>query len=136
MRIPVRIYYEDTDCGGVVYYANYLKYFERGRTELLRQQGLSLTELTGKGLVFVVTKVEVNYRSPGRYDDLLILDTQISNTSAATITFEHTITREGGDNPLHGGATTLVTASVVLAAVGSDGRPIRLPEDVKKTLGL
>ncbi len=129
MRIPVRIYYEDTDCGGVVYYANYLKYFERGRTEFLRRLGVSLTELAVKGIVFVVTKVEVDYRSPARYDDILTLDTQISKTSAATITFGHTITRDDGAAPL-------VTASVALAAIGPDGKPVRLPSEVKRILRL
>ena len=57
MQLPIRIYYEDTDCGGVVYYANYLRYFERGRTEFLREKGISLTDLQDKGILFVVTKV-------------------------------------------------------------------------------
>lgn len=124
MLLPIRIYYEDTDCGGVVYYANYLKYFERGRTELLRARGISLTDFHNKGMLFVVAKVEVEYLSPCRYDDLLVLDTQLADISRVTMTFKHSISREGSEKEL-------VRGTVVLASVGKDGRPIRIPEEVR-----
>lgn len=128
MLIPIRIYYEDTDCGGVVYYANYLRYFERGRTEFLREKGISLPDLHDKGILFVVTKVEVEYLSPCRYNDILLLDTQLTNISRATMTFRHSIKREGSEKEL-------VRGTVVLASVGKDGRPIGIPEELKKVLG-
>lgn len=127
MRIPIRIYYEDTDCGGVVYYANYLKYFERGRTEFLRARGVSLSDFHDKGVVFVVRRVGIEYLSPCRYDDLLMLDTRLAGTTRATITFEHSIRKEGLDNELANG-------SVVLATVGGDGKPTRLPDALKAAL--
>lgn len=127
MRIPVRVYYEDTDCGGVVYYANYLRYFERGRTEFLRARGVSLSGLQDRGVIFVVTKAEAQYLSPCRYDDNLILETRLSGASAATVTFSHSITKEGSDKEL-------VTGSVVLATVGKDGRPMRIPSELRDLL--
>ncbi|MFA6281569.1 MAG: YbgC/FadM family acyl-CoA thioesterase, partial [Candidatus Omnitrophota bacterium] len=72
-----RIYYHDTDCGGVVYYANYLKYLEEARTEYMRERGLDLKELAGTGLLFVVKKVEIEYKSPARYADLLEISTKL-----------------------------------------------------------
>lgn len=125
--LPIRVYYEDTDCGGVVYYANYLKYFERGRTEFLRERGVSLTDCHDKGIVFVVTRAEVDYLSPGRYNDLLLLDTQLTGTSRITMTFRHSIKREGSEKEL-------VSGIVVLASVNRDGRPVRLPQDIRARL--
>lgn len=127
MLLPIRIYYEDTDCGGVVYYANYLKYFERGRVEFLRECGVSLMALEDRGILFFVAKAEIEYLSPCRYDDLLLVDTQIADISGATIAFKHSIKREGSE-------TELVRGTVVLASVGKDRRPIRIPEELKKVL--
>src|SRR3989337_1480232 len=76
MLLRIRVYYEDTDCAGVVYYANYLRYFERGRVELLRERKASLTELEDKGILFLVTCAEIEYLSPCKYDDLLLLAIQ------------------------------------------------------------
>ncbi|MEP6933562.1 MAG: YbgC/FadM family acyl-CoA thioesterase [Nitrospirota bacterium] len=85
------MYYEDTDCGGVVYYANYLKYFERARTEYLEERGLSVAALMKKGTVFVVVHAEVEYRSPARYGDRLVIETVVSDMTAASFTFSHVI---------------------------------------------
>ncbi|MBI4745352.1 MAG: YbgC/FadM family acyl-CoA thioesterase [Deltaproteobacteria bacterium] len=126
--LPIRIYYEDTDCGGVVYYANYLRYFERGRTEFLRDRGISLTDChDDKGIVFVVAKAEIEYLSPGRHNDLLLLDTQLTDISGVKITFSHTIRREGSEKEL-------VRGIVTLASVNKEGRPVRIPEDIKARL--
>lgn len=126
--LPIRIYYEDTDCGGVVYYANYLRYFERGRTEFLRDRGISLTDChDDNGILFVVTKAELEYLSPGRYNDLLLLDTQLTDISGVKMTFSHTIRREGSQKEL-------VRGMVTLASVNSDGRPVRLPENIRAML--
>ncbi|MBI3755682.1 MAG: YbgC/FadM family acyl-CoA thioesterase, partial [Deltaproteobacteria bacterium] len=100
MLLPIRIYYEDTDCGGVVYYANYLRYFERGRSEFLRERRVSLTDFYEKGILFVVTKVEIEYLFPARYNDLLLLDTQLTDISGVTMTFKHSMKREGSEKEL------------------------------------
>lgn len=111
----------------MVYYANYLKYFERGRVEFLRECGVSLMALEDRGILFFVAKAEIEYLSPCRYNDLLLVDTQIADISGATITFKHSIKREGSEKELIRGA-------VVLASVGKDRRPIRIPEELKKSL--
>lgn len=125
--LPIRIYYEDTDCGGVVYYANYLRYFERGRTEFLRDRGVSLTDCHNNGVIFVVTKAELEYLSPGRYNDLVLLDTQLTDISGVKMTFSHIIKREGSEKDL-------VRGMVTLASVNSDGRPVRIPEKIRAML--
>ena len=89
--MEIRIYYEDTDCGGVVYYANYLKYFERARTHYLEERGLSVAELRDGGTQFMVVHAEVDYRSPGRYGDTLIIDTTLAEASQASFTFAHVV---------------------------------------------
>jgi acyl-CoA thioester hydrolase len=89
--MEVRIYYEDTDCGGVVYYGNYLKYFERARTQYLEERGLSVSGLMKEGTTFVVVHAEVDYRSPARYGDRLIVETVVSEMTAASFTFSHVI---------------------------------------------
>lgn len=89
--MEIRIYYEDTDCGGVVYYANYLKYFERARTHYLEDRGLSVAELRDQGTQFMVVHVELDYRSPARYGDRLIVDTQLAAVGQASLTFAHVL---------------------------------------------
>lgn len=129
MQILVRIYYEDTDCGGVVYYANYLRYFERGRTELLRERGVSLEELLVEGVSFVVTRAEVGYRAPCRYGDLLRLDTRITGITGATVSFEHSVRRQGcGEAAVEG--------TVLLVSVGRDGKPVRMPKKLRSGLAV
>lgn len=127
MLTPIRVYYEDTDCGGVVYYANYLRYFERGRTEFLRGRGVSLASLHKRGVVFVVVNAEIKYLSPCVYDDLLSLETALQKVSGASITFSHVIKKEGAEK-------ASVRGAVTLACVGKDGLPMRIPEEVKKAL--
>ena len=89
--MEIKIYYEDTDCGGVVYYANYLKYFERARTHYLEDRGLSVAGLMAEGTVFVVVHAEVNYRSPARYGETLVIETVVSEMTAASFTFAHVV---------------------------------------------
>lgn len=108
--MEIKIYYEDTDCGGVVYYANYLKYFERARTEYLEEHGLSVAGLMNKGTVFVVVHAEVDYRSPARYGDWLVIETVISDRTAASFTFSHVIReRESRRLVVEGSARLAVT---------------------------
>ena len=117
--MEIQIYYEDTDCGGVVYYGNYLKYFERARTQYLEDRGLSVAGLMKEGTVFVVVHAEVDYRSPARYGDRLIVDTVVSDTTAASFTFSHVI-RERESQRI------VVEGSARLAAVNGSGKVKRL----------
>jgi len=96
---PVRIYYEDTDAGGVVFYANYLKFFERARTEMLRSMGFEQNELiTSEGIIFVVRSVQVDYLSSARFNDLIQVSAEVVQTGKASLTFKQHITR--GDDVL------------------------------------
>ena len=91
---PVRVYYEDTDAGGVVYYANYLKYFERARTEMLRAMGYEQDELiANEGIIFVVRSVQVDYLSPARFNEQLQVSAKVSVAKKVSLTFEQVITR-------------------------------------------
>jgi acyl-CoA thioester hydrolase len=125
--LKVKIYYEDTDCGGVVYYANYLKYFERARTELLEAGGVNLKRLMDEGIFFVVTEAFLKYLAPGRYDDVLRVETSADKIGAASIIFGHRVMREGTGE-------TLVEGTVKLACVGRDMKPMRLRSDIIESL--
>ena len=124
-HLSVRIYYEDTDCGGVVYYANYLRYFERARTELLREYGIELREWAGKGTQFVVTRVEIDYKAPARYADLLYIDTAVTKLGKASLTFSHSV--RDPDN-------RLISESTVILVCTVDGRPRRIPDEITSRL--
>ncbi len=92
--LPVRVYYEDTDAGGVVYYANYLKFYERARTEKLRALGYEQDELLNKeGIIFVVRTVQVDYLLPARFNELLQVSAEMSEAKKASLTFSQTISR-------------------------------------------
>jgi acyl-CoA thioester hydrolase len=96
---PVRVYYEDTDAGGVVFYANYLKFFERARTEMLRAMGFEQDELTvNEGIIFVVRSVQVDYLSPARFNELLEVSAEVTLAKKVSLVFEQLITR--GDDVL------------------------------------
>ncbi|MBN3038539.1 MAG: YbgC/FadM family acyl-CoA thioesterase [Candidatus Omnitrophica bacterium] len=88
-----KIYYHDTDCGGVVYYANYLKYFEEARTEYFAKKGIVLNELSAAGTFFVVAGLEIKYKSPARYGDKLLIATHIEKIKAASMYFYQEIKR-------------------------------------------
>ncbi|MCX5722728.1 MAG: YbgC/FadM family acyl-CoA thioesterase [Nitrospirae bacterium] len=107
--MEIRIYYEDTDCGGVVYYANYLKYFERARTQYLEERGLSVAGLIKDGTVFVVVHAEVDYRSPARYGETLVIETVVSDVTAASFTFSHVIRERESQRVVVEGAARLAT---------------------------
>ena len=108
--MEVKIYYEDTDCGGVVYYANYLKYFERARTQYLEERGLSVVGLMREGRVFVVVHAELDYRAPARYGETLRIETVIAHMTPASITFAHVVReRESGSVVVEGSARLAVT---------------------------
>ncbi|MBU6482800.1 MAG: YbgC/FadM family acyl-CoA thioesterase, partial [Nitrospirae bacterium] len=108
-----------TDCGGVVYYANYLKYFERARTQYLEERELSVAGLMKEGTVFVVVHAEVDYRSPARYGETLVIETVVSEMTAASFTFSHVI-RERESRRV------VVEGSARLATVDGSGKVKRL----------
>ncbi len=121
--LKIRMYYEDTDCGGVVYYANYLRYVERARTEFFESKGVRLRELMNEGVYFVVAEAALKYRSPGRYGDILAIETTIEKVGPASIVFRHSISRE------HTGEK-LVETTVKLGCVGHDMKPLRLRQNI------
>ncbi len=107
--MEIRIYYEDTDCGGVVYYANYLKYFERARTQYLEERGVSVSGLRDQGTQFVVVHAELDYRSPARYGDTLIVDTKLAAVGQASVTFAHVLRERTSGRLVVEGSAKLVT---------------------------
>lgn len=126
-RIEVRVYYEDTDCGGVVYYANYLRYMERGRTELLREHGIELADYHAKGLLFAVVDTHVRYRAPARYGDLLTVETRIIDTTSVSLRFDTRIYNKAGK--------LLITSETKLACITTAGRASRIPAELTSALG-
>lgn len=116
--MKVKVYYEDTDAGGVVYYANYLRFMERARTEFLSDKGVDVAEYHNKGYFFPVIHVEINYRRPAKLGDILDVGAELIEMTNVTVTFRQDIFR---DNML------LVESTVKLACINSDGKPRRLP---------
>lgn len=125
--MEVRIYYDDTDAGGVVYHANYLRYLERGRTEFLRDRGLSVQVMHDEGIIFPVVAIDINYRSPARLDDLLEVETGILAVRNSSFVAEQKVFRKE-DRRL------LVEAKVTLACVGEEMRARRLPPELRELL--
>jgi acyl-CoA thioester hydrolase len=125
--VSIRVYYEDTDAGGVVYYANYLKFLERARTEFMRALGYDLRDLAlDPGILFVVANVEVDYRRPARHDDQLEVSVAIAERGRAGMTFAQQVRR---------GAELLVEARVRVACVDAASfRPKALPDDIAERL--
>lgn len=125
-RLTLRVYYEDTDFAGVVYYANYLKFIERGRTEALRALGVDQGRLKAEqGLAFVVTRVEIDYRRPAAFDDLLTVETALARLGGASVVMDQRVAR---------GETTLAEARVTLALVDASGKAARLPPALRRAL--
>src|SRR5437762_9957916 len=121
-EIIIRVRYAETDRMGLLHHANYLIYFEQGRTELLRSQGLSYRDMEDQGFLLVLTRVQVRYRRPIRYDDVVTLRTTVARTTAVKI--EHTYQLLRGGDLLAEGETTL-------GCIDRDGRPQALPEILK-----
>ena len=122
--MQLRVYYEDTDCGNVVYYANYLKYMERSRTEFLRERGIDLAEYHDKGLLFAVTEANIKYKAPARYNDVLEATSSIIEVTPVTMLFS-TLIRRSPDGLL------LVTGDVRIACITTEGKPQRIPKEIK-----
>jgi acyl-CoA thioester hydrolase len=124
-----RVYYEDTDAGGVVYHANYLRFAERARTEALRDLGVPHAEMTASaGLIFMVRRVKVDYLAPARVDDSLAVVTRPLDVRAASVDLGQTIVRAADDTDVPSFGRELAVLHVQLACVRlTDGRPARLP---------
>ena len=125
--LPIRVYYEDTDAAGVVYYANYLKYLERARTEWLEHHALPLPELErSHGVVFVVTRAEIDFRGAARLGDRLEATVAFAPGGRARLDAHQTVRRDG---------EVLVDARIRLACLAREGfRPARLPDDLARLL--
>lgn len=125
-RLPVRVYYEDTDFSGVVYHASYLRFLERGRTEILRASGVdqSMLHAEGRGLFFAVRRMTIDYLKPARMDDVLSVETTTTDVRGATLDVEQRILR--GDD-------VLITAQVLVASLAG-GRPVRIPDALRLRL--
>lgn len=122
----LRVYYEDTDAGGIVYYANYLKFIERARTEALLAAGASQTALRERhGIVFVVRDVSISYLAPARLEDDLVVRTRVGRPAGTRVEMAQDVWR---------GDTRLVRAKVMLVCVGADWRPARIPPEVLEAL--
>lgn len=124
-QISVRIYYEDTDFSGFVYHAAYLKFFERGRTEFLRDLGVHHAELAEQGIAFAVRRMEIDFEAAARIDDLLRVETAVEGGSGARLVLDQTIRR---------GETVLTRARVEVAAVRIGGGATRLPKTLLERL--
>jgi acyl-CoA thioester hydrolase len=126
-KLYVRVYWEDTDAGGVVYHASYLRFMERGRTELLRERGIDQSALLAGGrLIFVVAHMDIKFRAPAKIDDELEVETVLKKTGGASVVLTQTVRR---------GADVLVEAEVTCAVVSQGaGRPARIPSDIKQKL--
>jgi len=129
LRWPVRVYWEDTDAGGIVYYANYLKFMERARTEWLRSLGIEQLPLQQEhGLMFVVVEAQTQFRKPARYGDLLQVSCAVDKSGRASLTFKQDIVRDAGGE-------LLVTGTVRVACVDAVRlRPQPLPEILLREL--
>ncbi|MDW8055388.1 MAG: YbgC/FadM family acyl-CoA thioesterase [Elusimicrobiota bacterium] len=125
--INIKIYYEDTDAGGVVYYANYLKYFERARTEFFESLGIKISQLAKEGIKFVVVKTEVDYINPARLGDMLEIETEIFEVGKASLSLKYKVIRK--EDKKH-----IVSGMTKLACVNNDLKPVRIPDVIYSNL--
>lgn len=124
--LPMRVYYEDTDAAGIVYYANYLKFAERGRTEMMRLFGVDhQTYLREHGVAFAVRRCSADYQRPARLDDAIEVTTRLTQLGGATMEVEQAVER---------GGETLVALSLRLACITADGRAARVPVVLRERL--
>ena len=125
-RFPVRVYYEDTDFGGIVYYANYLKFIERGRSEWVRALGIDqLAMKQDDGVVFAVRRVEADYHAPAHYDDELVVTTAVETVTGARLILRQTVERDD---------EVLFSALVTLVAINEAGGVARLPAAFRRNI--
>ena len=124
-KTTVEIFYEDTDCGGVVYYANYLRFFERARTKLMLALGVDPAQWQKEGVAFAVYRAEVDYKGPAGYGDTLEIETSISNVTATRLTFHYTVKlRE----------KVITTGLTKMACVDANIRPRKIPDEIMEKI--
>jgi acyl-CoA thioester hydrolase len=122
-RLPVRVYYEDTDMAGIVYYANYLRYIERARSDWVRGLGLDQNQMKEDGVVFAVRRVEADYLSPAKLDDELVVETEVMSVTGVRLVMDQQVKR---------GEEILFRAVVTVVCIGEGGQPVRLPTEVRQ----
>ena len=123
-KFDLRVYYEDTDAGGIVYHANYLKFAERARTEFLHQLGLSNSQMLKQDIAFVVSKIEIDYKKPALLEEILTVETSIEKMGAATFILRQNVMRK---NELMAGLKVCVAVVSM-----SQKRPVRIPPELKE----
>lgn len=126
-----RVLYGDTDAGGVVYNANYLRYFELGRSELMRTHVCSYKEIEEMGLILPVTEAFARYKAPAFYDDLLTIETSIYELNKYTCRFNYRVTKQDQDRPR---PTLVVKGYTIHAAITREGKLVKLPADIMARL--
>ena len=124
--MKIRIYYHDTDCGGVVYYANYLKYLEEARSEYFEERGLIIKDMLKDGIGFVVARQEIDYKLPSFYGDTLEVKTRVTEASLTRVNFEYDIVKDSGQ--------LVASAKTVIVFVDKTLKPKRIPEEILKKL--
>ncbi len=123
--LDIRVYFEDTDFSGIVYHANYLKFCERGRSDMLRLAGVHHAALTQEGLHFVVRRIECDFRASARIDDVLMVETSIKRATGAKLVMAQAVKLEG---------RTLFEADVTIAMINRAGRPQRIPPEIMSAI--
>lgn len=122
---PIRVYYEDTDLAGIVYYANYLRFIERARSELVRAAGIDQVALKQAGLVFAVRRVVADFLSPAHYDDQLQVRTRLTDVKGASFSMPQEVWRD---------EMLLFRADVTIVVLNAEGRATRLPAEIRACL--
>ncbi len=122
-RFPVKVYYEDTDMGGIVYHANYLRYIERARSDWVRMIGMDQNAMREGGVIWVVRRVEADFLAPARFEDELVVETEVAAVSGVRLTMDQVVLR--GEERLFGARVTAVL-------LRPDGKPMRLPADIRQ----
>jgi len=122
-----RIFYHDTDAGGIVYYGNYLKYLEEARTEFLEKKGLSVTIFRERGMLYAVRKLSIQYKSPARYGDVLLCGADLIKATAAQLIFDQKIHQKSS-------GLLVVESEVTLACLNAEFRPTPIPDDLRARL--
>ncbi|UWQ57513.1 tol-pal system-associated acyl-CoA thioesterase [Leisingera caerulea] len=121
-EFPVRVYYEDTDMGGIVYHANYLRFIERARSDWVRGIGVDQNAMRESGLIYVVRRIEADYLAPAKFDEELLVTTSMQNVTPARMVLSQEVTRDG---------KPLFRAKVTIACITTGGTPARLPAEIR-----
>ena len=121
-RFPIRVYYEDTDMGGIVYHANYLRFIERARSDWVRNLGNDQNAMRDAGLIWVVRRIEADYLASAKFDQELLVETKVHRVSPARMMLDQMVTR---------GDTELFQARVTVVCVTAEGKPVRLPAEIR-----